>query len=150
MSLFDERKRGEIVDRISLLTAESRAAWGKMNVGEMLCHCADGVKMSTGELPVADKSNFFLRIVVKPLIVHVLPMPKDAPTADEINPTIKGTKPEDFENDRRRLLENLEKLIALPADYSWAKHPAFGAMNRKQWGLLGHKHLDHHLRQFGV
>lgn len=150
MSIFDERKRGQIVDRINKLTPESRAAWGKMSVGEMLCHCSDGIKMSTGELPVADKSDFFLRIVVKPLIVYALPMPKGAPTADEINPTINGTKPEDFENDRRLLLENLEKMCALPETHPWARHPTFGKMSYKQWGLLGHKHIDHHLKQFGV
>lgn len=150
MNLFNETRRALIVSRINCLTPESRGAWGKMSVGEMLCHCADGIKMSTGELAVADKSNFFLRTIVKPLIVYALPMPKGAPTADEINPTIKGTKPEDFENDRRALLEHLEKLCALPETHSWAKHPAFGKMSYKQWGLLGHKHLDHHLKQFRV
>lgn len=106
--------------------------------------------MATGELVVPDKSTFFFRTIIKPLIVHVLPMPKGAPTADEINPTLKGTKPEDFENDRRALIENLKKFCALPKDHHWANHPAFGKMNRKQWGLLGHKHIDHHLKQFGV
>ncbi len=139
-----------IVERINLLMPESKGAWGKMSVGEMLCHCTDGIKMSTGELAVADKSNLFLRTIIKPLIVYVLPMPKGAPTADEINPTIKGTKPEEFENDRRALIEHIEKLCALPEAHSWAKHPAFGKLSHKQWGLLGHKHLDHHLKQFSV
>lgn len=150
MSIFNESKHEEIVARINRLTPESKAAWGKMTVGEMLCHCADGVRMSTGELAVADKSTFFLRSVIKPLIVYVLPMPKSAPTAEEINPQIRGTKPEEFEDDRRKLLECLENVCALPADHSWARHPAFGKLSHRQWGLLAHKHLDHHLKQFGV
>ncbi|MEP6902678.1 MAG: DUF1569 domain-containing protein [Actinomycetota bacterium] len=150
MSLFDKTKCAEIISRINRLSPESKGNWGKMNVDEMLCHCADGLKMSTGELAVADKSNFMFRTIVKPLVIYVLPIPKGAPTANEINPAIDGTKPADFENDRQTLLESLEKLCALPENHSWAKHPAFGKLSYKQWGLLGHKHLDHHLKQFGV
>jgi Protein of unknown function (DUF1569) len=149
-TLFDSAKREEIINRINKLTRENKAAWGQMKVGEMLCHCADGLKMSTGELAVADKSSFIFRTIFKPLVIYVLPMPKGAPTANEINPAIDGTKPADFENDRQTLLESLEKLCALPENHPWAKHPAFGKLSYKQWGLLGHKHLDHHLKQFGV
>ena len=150
MNLFDEKKCAEIVARINRLTPESKAAWGKMNVGEMLCHCADGIKMATGARTVADKSNFLFRHLVKPLVIYVLPMPKGAPTADEINPQAAGTKPADFEADRRELLDCLEKFCALPAGYPLARHAAFGKMSRRQWGLIAHKHLDHHLKQFGV
>jgi hypothetical protein len=149
-TLFDSAKRNEIIFRINKLTPESKAAWGKMNVGQMLCHCADGIKMSTGELTVADKSNFMFRNVFKPLFIYVLPMPKGAPTADEINPAVDGTKPADFEKDRQTLLDWWEKACALPENHPWAKHPAFGGLSYKQWGLLAHKHLDHHLKQFGV
>ena len=150
MSLFDEKKCAEIVARINRLTPESNAAWGKMNVGEMLCHCADGIKMATGEREVADKSNFLFRTIVKPLIIYVLPMPKSAPTADEINPAKSGTKPSEFEADRRALLDAIENFCSQPKNFSWANHAAFGKMSRRQWGLIAHKHIDHHLKQFGV
>jgi hypothetical protein len=150
MSLFDKTKRDEIISRINQLMPESQAAWGKMNVNQMLCHCADGLKMATGELAVADKSNFMFRTLLKPLIIYVLPMPKGAPTADELNQMVAGTKPCDFESDRKTLIECLENMCSLPENHLWANHAAFGKMNRKQWGLLAHKHIDHHLRQFGV
>jgi hypothetical protein len=150
MSLFDATKRAALIARINRLTPESRARWGRMNVNEMLCHCADGIKMAIGEREVADKSNFLFRHVVKPLVIYVLPMPKGAPTADEINPLIDGSRPTEFENDRRTLVECIEKMCALPENHDWARHAAFGKMSRKQWGLIAHKHLDHHLKQFGV
>jgi len=150
MSLFDEQKREKIIFRINQLAPESKALWGKMNVNQMICHCADGLKMATGEREVADKSNFVFRTILKPLIIHVLPMPKGAPTAREINPLIDGSKPIDFETDRKTLIECIENMCALPENHSWARHAAFGKMNRKQWGLLAHKHTDHHLKQFGV
>ena len=29
-------------------------------------------------------------------------------------------------------------------------HPFFGKMTAEEWGMLGYKHLDHHLKQFDV
>jgi hypothetical protein len=29
-------------------------------------------------------------------------------------------------------------------------HPFFGQMTPNEWGILFYKHLDHHLKQFGV
>jgi hypothetical protein len=150
MSLFDNQKHEKIVARINRLTPASKAAWGKMNVGEMLCHCADGIKMATGERAVADQSNFFLRTLAKPLVVYALPIPKSAPTADGINPSKSGTKPSEFEADRQTLLAAIESFRALPENHVWTNHAAFGKMSRRQWGLIAHKHIDHHLKQFGV
>lgn len=121
-----------------------------MNVSQMLCHCTDGMKMATGEREVSDKSNFLLRTVVKPLILYILPMPKGAPTAKELDQMKEGTTPTEFEKDRRELLDCMEKVCSLQKDYKWAAHPTFGKMNHRQWGLLAHKHIDHHLKQFGV
>jgi hypothetical protein len=149
-TLFDPAKRAELVNRINKLTPESKPAWGKFSVNDMLCHCADGIKMATGEREVKEKSNFLFRNVVKPLVIYVLPMPKGAPTADEINPAMSGTKPSEFEADRRALLDSIEYLCSLPANHKWANHAAFGKLSHKQWGLLHHKHIDHHLKQFGV
>ena len=28
--------------------------------------------------------------------------------------------------------------------------PMFGPLSRDEWGVLGYRHLDHRLRQFGV
>ena len=32
----------------------------------------------------------------------------------------------------------------------WNPHPMFGKFTMEQWGKMEYKHLDHHLRQFGV
>lgn len=149
-TLFDQTVRNEVRKRIETLTPESQAKWGKMNVGQMLCHVNDGFLMAAGERLVEDKSNIFMRTVVKFLILNVVPMPKSAPAAPEIDQFRNGTPPADFERDREALLVSLEKMASLPVDHNWAKHPAFGQMNRDQWGKLGYKHIDHHLKQFGA
>jgi len=150
MSLFNENKCGEIVNRINKLSPESKALWGKMNVNQMLCHLADALKMAINEREVADKSSFAARVFLKPLVLYVLPIPKNVPTAREIDQMQDGTPPVDFEADKKDLLVCIEKMCALQEDFAWAAHAKFGSMNRREWGLLAHKHIDHHLKQFGV
>lgn len=149
-TLFDHTARENIRRRLGNLTPETTAKWGKMNVGQMLCHVNDGFRMSIGELPVQDKSNVFMRTVVKFLILNVVPMPKGAPAAPELDQMKNGTPPADFERDRELVLASLDNLAALPGSHKWASHPAFGRLTREQWGKLGYKHIDHHLKQFGV
>jgi hypothetical protein len=60
------------------------------------------------------------------------------------------TPPTDFETDRKTPLEFIEKFAAAPENFVWTPHFKFGALSRKQWGILCYKHLDHHLKQFGV
>ncbi len=150
MNLFNQNKREEIIARLNRLTPESKALWGKMSVGEMLCHCLDGSKMALGAIPPTDKSNFFTRSLVKYLVVYVVPIPKGAPAPPEINPHKNGTKPTSFENERRLLIEDINNFADLqPQDFK-GKHHIFGNLTHNQWGRLGYKHLDHHLKQFGV
>lgn len=150
MTIFDDDDRARLLERLGRLTTESSARWGLMTVGEMLCHCADGIDMATGERPVKNRSNFFFRNIVKPLVVHVLPMPKGAPTAPELKAGKGGTTPGDLDADRARLIEKVNHFASLPESFGFADHGAFGPLKHKEWGLLLHKHLDHHLKQFGV
>src|SRR5690242_9831454 len=134
MSLFDERKREEIISRINKLTPETKAAWGKMNVNQMICHCTDGLRISLGELDgVIDQSNFLTSSLLKWMVLYVMPIPKEVPTskrADQVNGD--GTRPIDFESDRRTLLEFIDKVSAKPTDFAWSSHFKFGKMNRRE------------------
>lgn len=150
MNLFDPIKREEIIARLTRLTPDSKALWGKMNVGEMLCHCLDGNKMALGLIPPTDKSNFFTRNFVKYLVVYLVPIPKGAPAPPEINPHKNGTKPQDFECERQLLIDHINNFANLTAEDFKGKHHIFGKLTPNQWGRLGYKHLDHHLKQFGV
>jgi len=148
-TLRDEKRRDELVARINALTPDAAARWGRMSVVQMLSHL-----VQSGELPfvasVPDRSNWASRMLLKPLVLYVLPIPKNVPTARALDQAQAGTAPADFEADRRELLASIERMCALGEDFDWAAHPTFGKMNRRQWGLLAHKHLDHHLKQFGV
>ena len=130
------------------LSPDSPAKWGSLTVGGMLCHIGDGMEQSLGRREDIDRSTFLFRTVVKFLVLHVLPMPKGAPTSPRLDPNREGTHPQEFERDRNRALALLEESAIWPKDRPMAPHPAFGPMTRAQRGILTWKHIHHHLKQF--
>jgi hypothetical protein len=148
-TIRDEKCRVELLDRLNKLTPESKAAWGRMSVEQMLSHL-----VQSGELPftasVPDVSNWFSRTVMKPLVLHVLPIPKEVKTSPEIDQQQNGRKPLGFETDKELLVEAVNRLGTLAEDHDCLCHPFFGKMSTKEWCLMAYKHTDHHLRQFGV
>ena len=58
--------------------------------------------------------------------------------------------PGDFEAERSRLVQLIGRLSSEGPDRAEGRvHPFFGKLTGEQWGILVHKHIDHHLRQFG-
>ena len=56
----------------------------------------------------------------------------------------------DFNYEKDQLLRLVDDFHALKVKEDWSDHPAFGSFSKEQWGKMQYKHLDHHLRQFGV
>lgn len=146
-SLFDPAARARLVTRLDALTAATPARWGKFDATRMLAHLNDSLRMATGELAVAPRPGPLNNVVMRTLIIYVLPFPKGAPTATEL--LVRGTNAE-FGAERATFRTLVEGTATRPASASWADHPAFGRMTRKDWGALAHKHIDHHFRQFGI
>lgn len=148
-TLRDESCRDELVARINSLRADAKPAWGKMNVEQMLSHLVQG-----NELPfvasVPDRSSFVSSNVIKPLVLYVMPIPKEVKTSPQMDQQQEGRPPLGFDVDKALLIESIDKLGSVPADHDCLGHPFFGPMSAKQWGRLAYKHMDHHLRQFGV
>ncbi len=151
MSLQDAATREGIISRINQLTPENQAAWGHMNVNQMLCHVTDQLRVSLGELGQPEKNAGLMgRTLIKFLVLYVIPIPKNVPTSPKVDQMKDGTPPTDFESDRKTLFAYLEKFVLTPEDFAWTPHFKFGALSKKEWAILANKHLDHHLKQFGV
>jgi hypothetical protein len=148
-SLRNEIQRTSLLKRVNNLSGDQKPLWGKMSIDQMMSHL-----VQAGELPfepsLPDKSSFASRNFIKPLILYVLPMPKEVKVSPEMNQQEKGRKPLGFEKDRQLLIESITRLGDLPADHKCSYHPMFGKMSAREWALIAHKHIDHHLRQFGV
>jgi len=74
-------------------------------------------------------------------------MRRNSPTAREL--VMKDDR--DFVAEQRRLDGLLDEFAAAgPGGCTDHPHAFFGPMKPDEWAILMYKHLDHHLRQFGV
>jgi hypothetical protein len=138
-----------VLGRLSCVAPDSQRQWGTMTPHEMLCHLGDSFEAVLGERAASSKETWLTRTVVKWIALHTsLPWPPGAPTRPEVDPKRLGTRPGEFERDRTRTVELLRRFIQPGTTY--AHHPIFGAMSRREWMLWGYGHVDHHLRQFGL
>lgn len=145
-TLFDPFARRALLARLQSLDATAPARWGTLTAPRMVSHLIEGARMALGDLPVPPRQTFLSNRVMRYLIIHVFPFPKGAPTA----PQLLSRAPDDWASDKAALAALMERAAAQSAGGTWQAHPAFGVLAARDWGVLLHKHTDHHLTQFGV
>ena len=148
-SLFNPSDNNEIVERINKLTSNSKALWGKMNVGQMLAHCQVPLLAAYGEVKTSRGliGVLFGGFAKKKYITKDMPFEKNLPT-DKL---FVMTTPKEFEEQKSKLIPLVKRFATQKANgITKEPHPFFGKMSASEWDKLQMKHLDHHLRQFGV
>lgn len=144
-SLFDGNTLTEIRDRLNLLNPKSQALWGKMDVGQMLAHCQQPLLVSLGRGQL--KPRFFpLAFLFKKMLYNDNPWKKNLPTTK----SFKITDPRQFHTEKAALEILIDEFYTRKNEKHWDPHPVFGNFTVQQWGQMQYKHLDHHLKQFGV
>ncbi len=147
-TLFQKEVAAEIVDRINKLTPETQRVWGTMRVDQMLAHCTVGMRTATGEIFL--QSNIFFRMIgalLKSQTTTDKSFRKSSPT----HPGFIIGDTESFEKEKQILLSLIQKFHdGGEAKCTTNSHAFFGKLTPTQWSSLMYKHLDHHLRQFGV
>ncbi len=147
-SFFDEQAYAELNDRLNKLTPDTDAQWGKMNPAQMMKHCqyAIEVPLEKSHMP---RPNALMRFAFKFFRASM--------TNDKLwkpgLPTVKSfvvKDTHDFDQEKQALLSLMNEFYARREGAALPDHPAFGKFSREEWGKLHYKHLDHHLRQFGV
>jgi len=148
-SLTDPGAVDALVARLGKLHDKRPRAWGKMTAHEMLCHLSDSFAGVMGERPISPAVTWANRTIIKYVALHTnYPWPKGTPTRPEVDQTIGGTKPTNFDRDRERAVALLRRFAG--PGVSYAPHPIFGPLTRDEWMTWGWRHTDHHLRQFAV
>ncbi len=150
-SIANTDGRDEILGRIARLTHESKSLWGKMDVNQMVCHCADQVRICIGTKPARRKGNFLTRTLTKFVALNLpVAMPKNMRTIYELDPGKAGmTQPIGFQEDRDQFAGLIGHFFSLPGSQRFS-HPVFGGLSKQELGKLTYLHLNHHLQQFGV
>jgi len=147
-NIFDREASAEILDRLETLQPTLKPLWGKMTVSQMMAHCIVPIKVSLGEAKVKRTiMGLIFGKMAKKMVVKDEPFKKGLPT----DPSFVIKEEPDFNSKKTELRSSIEKLLAADKNaIASIPHPFFGKMTIEEWGILGYKHLDHHLRQFGA
>ena len=148
--MFQAETVNEVQGRLAQLQPESERQWGKMTAAQMLAHCALAMEWAVGDKE-APPASLPLRVIgraVKPFALKDdAPMKRNSPTMKELI----FTDARDFHMEQERLRGLIDRFAAGgPAGCTTQPHSFFGPLKPEEWAVMMYKHLDHHLRQFGV
>ena len=145
-TLANARVRHELLDRLEHLEPGATPLWGTMTAPQMLAHLADWMRMAKGEIKVALKIGPQRYPPLKQLLVYWLPFPKGIQTS----PELVGREPLEWSIERAVVRRQLQAFENLDPKTTWPEHPVFGKMTPQAWCVFAYRHMDHHLRQFGI
>jgi Protein of unknown function (DUF1569) len=148
-NLYEAARVEEVKQRLSQLRGDSARLWGKMNPAQAMAHCAVAMEWAVGDtVPPRMFVGRILGRIVKPLVLKDdQPMKKNSPTAKNL--VVRDER--DFGKERARLCGLIDRFAAAgPQGCTKHPHSFFGPLTPEEWAQLMYKHLDHHLRQFGV
>ncbi len=148
-NLFNANDVKETIDRIQMLSPETKALWGKMSVDQMLAHCCVAYDMTfTNQYKKpSGLKKILIKWFAKNAVVGPKPYPKNGRTAPEF--VISNAR--NFEAEKKKLIDYIQQVQALGSEHFEQKEShSFGPLSSKEWNVLFSKHLDHHLTQFGV
>ena len=145
-NLFDPAVKQEMITRINKLTPETPRQWGKMNVAQMLAHLQIPMGVALGTNTV--KGNWLMKLIL-PLFKKKL---YDESTWKQGLPTDKSFvmtgHEKDINAEKNLLLDKINQFSE--SAIIGEKHPVFGKLTKENWSKATWKHIDHHLKQFGV
>lgn len=151
MHLGEPEIREGIFHRIAAVKPDLRAAWGRMSAHQMICHLNDSFQTAMGQRHASPAGGFLANPAFKWVALYApFRWPKGVPTRPEVDQSIGGTPPSDFARDRASLIELIGHFTDPTRPATFAPHPMWGAMRKREWLRWGYLHTDHHLRQFGV
>ncbi|MGF9696781.1 DUF1569 domain-containing protein [Paenibacillus sp. MABNR03] len=147
-TIFDLSHAKGILMRIDQLAQDSQPQWGRMDVAQMLAHCTSFHDVATGKSHSSRSwLGMFIGKFVKPILYNDKPIPRNMSTI----PTIMIVDEREFEVEKEKLKQNIMTLQRNgPKTCANQRHPFFGVLTSEEWGKGIYKHLDHHLKQFGV
>lgn len=134
--------------RMQALTAAAQRRWGSMQATEMLWHLRMQLELALGLRPLHTQARSALRLPpLRWLALYVIPWPKGSATAPEMNARKRNAEVQDLATEQQLLLQRMSEVLQAQ---QLGPHPLFGALSYNDWGRLIWKHIDHHMRQFGV
>ena len=147
-SLFQDEALDEVVMRIEKLRPASQREWGKMDVAQMMAHCSATFDVASGRVVLPRMLiGRILGPLARPGFTNEKPFSRNGPT----HKTFVISDKREFAREQERLKDCVQRFHAGGMEQC-TRHPHafFGPLTPEEWGKGMYKHLDHHLRQFGV
>jgi hypothetical protein len=148
-NLFEAARAQELKERMAHLQPDSGRLWGSMNPAQAMAHCSAGMEWAVGDrLPPRMLLGRIVGRFVKPKVLgNDEPLRRNSPTARDL--VVQDER--DLRRERERLSKLIDRFVAAgPDGCTIHPHSFFGRLTPAEWAVLSYKHLDHHLRQFGV
>ena len=136
---------------LSGLSPDSTGRWGKMNGQQMVEHVCDFFKVSSGKLhfQLVTPEEHLPRFKEFLMSEKEFRQNTKAPVLpEEPFPLRYGTMQESLQELENELNGFFDYFNGNPEKRTL--HPVFGNLNFAEWVQLHHKHVIHHLKQFGL
>lgn len=143
--------KNEFIPLFKKLKGDEKVNWGKMNAQQMIEHVSAFFKVSTGKI------SFPLTTPVEHLPKYKEFLWSEKEFRENTKAPVLPEEPLPIHySDIHAAIDDLQKsvdnfFIYFKNDLSKTTlHPAFGELNFDEWVQLHHKHITHHLKQFGL
>lgn len=145
-SIYTASDNAILIERIQNLSASSSPLWGKMSVDQMCEHCIAAINVAFGkqDLTISLPMRLLGRLLKNKAFNS--DFGKNSPTAKEFRITTHSV----FEKSQAQLIACVQEFAKGTSVITVMHHPFWGKMSFEDWDKLMWRHLDHHLRQFGV
>jgi hypothetical protein len=150
-SIFNERDARDLEARLGRMTPDCPRRWGRMDAHGAVCHLSDAFRVVMGGATSDFRADTLFNRTVGRLVALSLPVPwpKGLPTSPECDQERSGTAPAAFAADVAAL-QALMRRFRGTGGRDLPPHVALGPLSPGEWGRWGYRHMDHHLRQFGL
>ena len=147
-NVFQPDALQEVNQRINKLQLNSQRQWGKMDVAQMFAHCSAALEVAAGK---KFPPRIFIGRILAPFFRSVFSNDKPFKQNMRTDNSFLIIDQRNFEREKARLIDLVTQFsTGGEAICTTHPHPFFGKLTPKEWATGMYKHLDHHLRQFGV
>jgi hypothetical protein len=143
--------RNRFVQLLQQIPSDTKAAWGKMTVQQMIEHFADSVRIASGKMMHSDiltpPENLDR---VRAFLESEKPFRENTPNAlmPEIPAPVRNPSKEDAVKELKTEIDFFFSVFE-KNNLQVTRNPFFGDLNYEQNVQLLYKHALHHLKQFG-
>ena len=131
--------------RVESLSASASRQWGKMTIDQMLWHVNLSMREAVGDYKAQVEPLPVPKVVLRWAIINA-PWGRGART----RPDMYAKATYDFNAQKAECLALMDRIVGKSLTAEWPESATMGKMTGQHWSKLTARHLDHHLKQFGV